>query len=127
MNPKNIFDVIGNGDANEDNNFGFIGWDPDNKYKYYSRRYSNFSIITKVEVVSGKSIISQIDLISVETARGVSVKDSYDKLIKEYGTQYNKTIHDDKTTYIYEFINKKLIFDVNKENEIIRISILYID
>lgn len=62
MDSKAILDKIGNGSATEDNNYGFVGWSEDNKYKYYYHDYVSFSLYTKVNVADGTSVIDKIIL-----------------------------------------------------------------
>ena len=62
MDSKATLDKLGNGSAAEDNNYGFVGWSEDNKYKYYYHNYGSFSLYTKVNVVDGTSVIDKISL-----------------------------------------------------------------
>jgi hypothetical protein len=84
--PAEVFAAFGDGGADEDNNFGFIGWDDAETYKYFRHDYEGFSIIVKTHAEEGTSVISQIGLTGIATSRGIAPGDSYEDMLAQYGT-----------------------------------------
>ncbi|MCY6485770.1 hypothetical protein OW763_15715 [Clostridium aestuarii] len=131
-NIKELVDKLGNGTANEKNNFGFIGWDEENKNKFFQRSYpekkSKLHIINKVNVIEGISNIEQINFGEVGTVRGIKNGDTYDKLIGIYGKPSEEVKgENDSHICIYKYENKKLIFNLDKQKIIKKILLEYME
>lgn len=126
---EELLKILGNGTANEDNNFGFVGWDKDKKYKYHNHGYPEnsptFYIMTRTDVKSGNVILNEIDITILGSNREIKKDDSYDKMLETYGEPSEKLeLQDNSINYLYILENKALIFNVNKEtNNIVKISI----
>jgi uncharacterized lipoprotein YehR (DUF1307 family) len=81
--PKEMIDTLENDPDSMECNFIFVGYDDELENEYYCRLYEGFSVYTKVNIVSGESIISQINIST--TNRGIKIGDSYKDLIEKYG------------------------------------------
>jgi len=115
MSAKDVLDKIGNGSASEENNYGFIGWSDDNQYKYYYHEYEGFSIHTKVNIIDGASVISQINLKSIPTKRGIKVGNTYRMLFLAYGAPTYSEERDGKTYSVYEYDGSTISFGIDKD------------
>lgn len=125
-----VLEKLGQGTANENNNFGFIGWDIENKYKFYSHGYPADSpiidIITKVSVVEGTSIINQMNISNIGTNRNIRIGDSFEKLVELYGEPKEKMNDNNETSYYYSLDNKELDFYFDRKLNIVRILLISI-
>lgn len=125
MEAKDIINRLGNGSADEDNNYGFTGWSGDNKYKYYRHEYGSFSIYTKVNIIDGTSIVSQISLNDVPTERGVRNGSPYRDLLRIYGAPAYDEDRDGKIYSIYKYHDFTLTFGINGDKIIDEITMTY--
>lgn len=115
-----VLQQLGPGTANEDNNFGFVGWDMENNYKFFMHAYppnaSTFTLYTKVSIANGTSIISELTLNDLGTKRGLSKGDLYNKMIELYGEPTQELQYNTGSKYSYIFGKRELdlYFDSNK-------------
>jgi len=116
--PEEILDKLGQGGANENNNYGFVGWSPDNKYKYYSHEYESFDLYTRINVVEGTSVISQVNLNDIPTNRGIKKGNTYNDMINTYGQPMSANKDNGETYFEYKLKDKFIKFGVN-DNKII--------
>lgn len=121
-----VLTELGQGTANEKNNFGFIGWDNENKFKFYSHGYPKdtpiIELITKVSVIDGTSIINRVDISKIGTQRNLKEGDSFDKMVELYGEPEVEG-KNNGVKYFYLKGNKKLEIIFNKNKEILKIFI----
>jgi hypothetical protein len=123
LQTKELVDKLGDGTADESNNYGFVGNDPDYKYKYYMRGYPKeepvIEVYTREEIVSGDSEVSQINLLNYQTNRGSKVGDKVDSVKQSYG---ESKFEDNHVSYVLS--NKAISFysDDNGFIETIMIS-----
>lgn len=125
MEAKGIIDKLGSGSADEDNNYGFIGWSDDNKYKYYRHEYESFSIYTKVNVIDGTSIVSQIDLKDIPAKRGIRKGNTYRELLRIYGAPAYDEVREGKIYSVYKYQDLTLTFVINEDKIIDGITMAY--
>jgi len=126
-----VLQQLGEGTANENNNFGFVGYDNEYKHKIFMHGYpANSPIITlysKVSIHDGTSIISQLDITNSGTKRGLSKGDSYSKMIALYGTPNKEAKDSNGTKSSYWFENKELDIYYNSNQEVIQILLVNTD
>jgi hypothetical protein len=123
MDPAPVIAALGDGGADEDNNYGFIGWDESQQYKFFRHDYDGFAIIDKTEIASGTSIISQIAITAAETHRGISPGDTYDDMVAAYGEPDQEKSDEGMTDCTYLFGDRTIIFVLNDAGVIGYISI----
>jgi|GEM_PF-6569143 len=121
--PAEVIDTFGDGGANEDNNFGFIGWDPTNTYKYFRHDYDGFSIVVKTNVVEATSEISQIELTGIATGRGVAPGDTREDMTAQYGQPDEEKSDEGMTDCTYRSGVRTMVFVLNDSGVIGLINI----
>lgn len=125
-----VLEKLGPGTANENNNFGFIGWDTENKYKFYNHGYPKDSpiieVITRVSVAEGTSIINSIDISNIGTNRNIKIGDSFEKLVELYGYPKEKKNDNNEVTYYYFLENNELDFYFDRNHKVERIVLINI-
>jgi len=117
--PAEILDTLGDGGATADNNFGFIGWDDTETYKYFRHDYDGFSIIVKTDVAESTSEISQIGLTGVAANRGVAPGDSREDMVAQYGEPDEEKSDEGMTDCIYRSGDRTIIFVLNEMDKTI--------
>ena len=122
--PAAVFNAFGDGGADEDNNFGFIGWDDQEEHKFYRHDYDGFSIIVKTNVAESTSAISQIGITGVPTRRGIAPGDTYDDMAAQYGEPDAEKTDEGMTRYTYQWEDRTLIFITDHQGVIGYIEIL---
>jgi len=126
-----VLQQLGQGTANENNNFGFVGYHDENKYKIFMHGYPTSSPIvtlySKVTISDGTSIISQLDITNLGTNRGLGKKDSYSKMIALYGNPKKEVTENNITKCSYSFENKELDIFYNSIKEIVQILLVDTD
>lgn len=127
----NVLKILGDGTATEDNNYGFVGYSEDNKYKYYNHGYPMnnplINVYTKVDIIDGTSTISQIDIFNYAYKQGIKKGESYKNIKNLYGKATKELINNlGKKECIYNYKNKTLDFTFNKNSKLELIS-LYIE
>lgn len=121
--PVGVIDAFGDGGTDEDNNFGFIGWDNTNTYKYFRHDYEGFYIIVKTDVKEATSEISQIGLTGVATSRGIAPGDSREDMTARYGEPDQEKSDEGMTDCTYRSGDRTIIFVLNTDGVIGHISI----
>ena len=116
--PAAIIDTFGDGGADENNNFGFIGWDDTETYKYFRHDYDGFSIAVKTHAAEGTSEISQIGLTGVGTSRGVAPGDSREDMVARYGEPGEEKSDEGMTDCTYRSGDRTIIFVLNDSGTI---------
>ena len=111
--PAQLIDTFGDGGADEDNNFGFIGWDDTETYKYFRHDYDGFSIAVKTDAAAGASEISQIGLTGVATSRGVAPGDTREDMVAQYGEPDEEKSDEGMTDCTYHSGDRTIIFVLN--------------
>lgn len=110
---QEMIDTLENGPDSMDCILTYVGTDSELENHYYCRIYEGFSVYTMVNIVSGESIISQINISA--TKRGIKIGDSFKDLIEKYGTPNDEMIVGD-THYVYYFYkDKKLSFTIEDD------------
>ncbi len=121
--PAQVIETFGDGGANEENNFGFIGWDDTETYKYFRHDYEGFSIVVKTHAAEGASEISQIVLIDVAASRGVAPGDSREDMTAQYGEPDEEKSDEGMTDCFYRSGERTMIFVLNADGVIGLINI----
>jgi hypothetical protein len=116
--PTELIETFGDGGANEDNNFGFIGWDDTNTYKYFRHDYDGFSIAVKTDVAASTSGISQIGLIDTATSRDVAPGDSREDMVAQYGEPDEEKTDEGMTDCVYRSGDRTITFVLNPDGVI---------
>ena len=129
--PEELFNNIGSGTANIDNNWGFVGYDDTDNYKYYSHSYPSsnplFTIRTRTKIADGSVVISDIDITKMGTRRKIKLGNTNSEIIAAYG-EPNKIIDFDDNITNYEYFYKDKILDFylnSKTNRVTQIIIRY--
>jgi len=125
MEARDIINKLGNGSADEDNNYGFTGWSEDNKYKCYRHEYRSFSIYTRVNVIDGTSIVSQISLDDIPTGRGIRNGSTYRDLLRIYGAPSYDEDREGKIYSVYKYCDFTLTFGISEDKIIDEIIMTY--
>lgn len=110
MEPAQVLDALGDGGADEDNNYGFVGWDEANQHKFFQHMYDGFMIYVMTDPSQGTSAVSQIDLTGLPTRRGIKAGDSYDDIVARYGVPAGEEPSGGSTSYIYTLGDRSLAF-----------------
>lgn len=109
--PEEMIETLGNPYADEDNNYGFVGWDPEGENKYHHivyEEYDNIDVFIKTRISTGESIISQIDL--PYTNRDVKIGDPYSLIIQKYGKPFQEELDDSEHHVYYKLNDRSLHF-----------------
>jgi len=128
---EELFKNIGSGTANDNNNWGFVGFDDKDNYKYYSHGYPSdnplFIVRTKTNIANGSIIISDIDVTKMGTNRQIKLGSKSDEISSAYGKPNKILDFDDNiTNYEYYYKNKILDFYLDsKTNKVTQIIIRY--
>jgi hypothetical protein len=111
-----ITDKLGFGIGYQENNYGLIS--QNNGVRRFALNYSSGEgiDIRLVFVESKDTIFAFADLIKIPTSRGIKVGDSIDKLYEMYGESDISASGE----VIYEIGEKRLIFETDKNNGIIK-------
>lgn len=124
---QEVLAKLGLGIANPENNYGFIGQDDENRYKFYYYGYPADSsivyITTRVEIGTGKSIVSHIDASLVGTNRGLRKGDSYERIAALYGWVSGIAKKGSSYRFFLDFKDKTIEIEVNDKKTIESIDI----